>query len=77
MSVRRIQETPRTTKPYTEAQWQAILARGQAVDQALKRGDVRLTMGGEPTFIAADDMDAPEWNTDAHGPDQARTMPAG
>ena len=68
MSVQRIKETPRTTKPYTEAQWQAILARGQAVDRALKRNDVRLTMGGEPTFIAADDMDAPEWNTDALGP---------
>ncbi len=68
MSVRRIRETPRTTKPYTEAQWQAILARGAEVDRALIRGDVRLTMGGEPTFVAADDMDAPEWNTAALGP---------
>jgi transglutaminase-like putative cysteine protease len=68
MSVERIKETPRTTKPYTDAQWQAILARGQDVDRALTRNDVRLTMGGEPTFIAADDMDAPEWNTDALGP---------
>jgi uncharacterized protein (DUF2126 family)/transglutaminase-like putative cysteine protease len=68
MSVRRILETPRTTKPYSEAQWQAILARGHEVDRALRRSDVRLTMGGEPTFIAADDMDAPEWNTDALGP---------
>ena len=68
MSVRRIRETPRTTKPYTEPQWQAILARGAEVDRALTRGDMRLTMGGEPTFIAANDMDAPEWNTDALGP---------
>ncbi|HVZ07078.1 DUF2126 domain-containing protein [Rhodopila sp.] len=68
MSVRRILETPRTTKPYTEAQWQAILARGAEVDRALDRGDVRLTMGGEPTFVSATDMDAPEWNTDALGP---------
>ena len=68
MAVRRIKETPRTTMPYTDTQWQAILARGQDVDRALKRSDVRLTMGGEPTFIAADDMDAPEWNTDALGP---------
>ncbi len=68
MSIRRIRETPRTTKPYTDAQWQAILARGQAVDHALTRGDVRLTMGGEPTFISATDVDAPEWNTDAMGP---------
>ncbi len=68
MSIRRIKETPRTTKPYTEAAWQAILARGAAVDRALVRGDVRLTMGGEPTFVAASDMDAPEWNTAALGP---------
>ncbi|HQT78921.1 MAG: IMP dehydrogenase, partial [Rhodospirillales bacterium 20-64-7] len=68
MEVRRIKETPRTTKPYTEAQWQAILAQGHQVDRALARGDVRLTMGGEPTFISATDMDAPEWNTAALGP---------
>ncbi|WP_149539628.1 transglutaminase family protein [Siccirubricoccus phaeus] len=68
MEVRRVRETPRVTKPYTEAQWQDILARGQTVDRALKAGDVRLTMGGEPTFIAADDMDAAEWNTAALGP---------
>jgi uncharacterized protein (DUF2126 family)/transglutaminase-like putative cysteine protease len=72
MSVRRILETPRTTKPYTEAQWQAILAQGHKVDHALRRQDVRLTMGGEPTFIAADDMDAPEWNTEAMGPTKRR-----
>jgi uncharacterized protein (DUF2126 family)/transglutaminase-like putative cysteine protease len=68
MSVRRVRETPRTTKPYTDTQWQAILARGAEVDRALARGDVRLTFGGEPTFIAANDMDAPEWNTAALGP---------
>ncbi len=72
MSVRRVRETPRVTKPYTEAQWQAILARGAAVDRQLASGDVRLTFGGEPTFIAADDMDAAEWNTDALGPTKRR-----
>ncbi|MDR3537335.1 MAG: transglutaminase family protein [Acetobacteraceae bacterium] len=72
MSVRRVRETPRTTKPYTEAAWQAILARGADVDRALARGNVRLTMGGEPTFVSASDMDAPEWNTDALGPTKQR-----
>jgi uncharacterized protein (DUF2126 family)/transglutaminase-like putative cysteine protease len=68
MAVTRIRETPRTTKPYEEATWQAILARGAEVDRALSRGNVRLTMGGEPTFVSATDIDAPEWNTDALGP---------
>ncbi len=68
MAVVRIAETPRTTKPYSDAQWQAIVARGREVDRSLTGNDVRLTMGGEPTFIAAGDMDAPEWNTDALGP---------
>ncbi|WP_048861501.1 transglutaminase family protein, partial [Acidisphaera rubrifaciens] len=68
MRMRRVLETPRTTKPYTEATWSDILAAGRRVDRALTAGDVRLTMGGEPTFVAADDPDAPEWNTDALGP---------
>ena len=68
MGVRRIAETPRTTAPYDEATWQAILAAGQAVDRVLAGSDVRLTMGGEPTFIAADDLDAEEWNSSALGP---------
>ena len=68
MQVRRISETPRVTKPYTEPQWQDILAAGARVDRALSAGDVRLTLGGEPTFVAASDMDTPEWNTDAMGP---------
>jgi transglutaminase-like putative cysteine protease len=68
MSVRRISESPRVTKPYSEAQWQDILAAGTLVDHALTAGDVRLTLGGEPTFVSATDIDAPEWNTDAMGP---------
>jgi uncharacterized protein (DUF2126 family)/transglutaminase-like putative cysteine protease len=66
-SVSRIHEDPRVTKPYSEAQWTAINALGEKVDKLLKKDDVRLTMGGEPTFVSIDDMDAPEWNTDADG----------
>ncbi|NHN90688.1 transglutaminase family protein [Acetobacter sicerae] len=68
MQVKRVAETPRTTKPYDEQTWEAILAAGEVVDRQLEASDVRLTMGGEPTFIAADDMDAPEWNIEALGP---------
>jgi uncharacterized protein (DUF2126 family)/transglutaminase-like putative cysteine protease len=68
MHVRRIHESPRVTKPYTGAQWREIEALGRRVDAALSSGDVRLTMGGEPTFVSIDDMQGDEWNTAALGP---------
>jgi uncharacterized protein (DUF2126 family)/transglutaminase-like putative cysteine protease len=68
MSVQRIFESPRVTKPYLEAQWQDILALGARVDQQLVADDVRLTQGGEPTFVGVDDRQGAEWNTDALGP---------
>ena len=67
MTVTRIHEDPRVTKPYSEADWQKIDRLGQQVDADLKRQDVRLTQGGEPTFVSIDDMDGAEWNTLAHG----------
>jgi uncharacterized protein (DUF2126 family) len=72
MSIARINEVPRVTRPYSEEQWTAIQALGQQVDAALVAGDVRLTMGGEPTFVSIDDMDGAEWNTAALGPDKRR-----
>ena len=70
MKVERILETARVTKPYSETQWAAIDALGKRVDEALKKDDVRLTMGGEPTFVSIDDMDGEEWNTAAVGADK-------
>jgi uncharacterized protein (DUF2126 family) len=72
MSVTRIRESPRVTLPYSDEQWAAIEALGHQVDADLKRDDVRLTMGGEPTFVSIDDFDGAEWNTIALGPMKRR-----
>ncbi|MDR3213795.1 MAG: transglutaminase family protein [Azoarcus sp.] len=72
MKVARIRETPRATKPYSEEQWAAIERLGYAVDAGLASGDVRLTQGGEPTFVPVDNPDGVEWNTAAMGPDKKR-----
>src|SRR5579871_3842719 len=68
MSIERVFEPPRVTKPYTDDQWRAIEALGDRVNEVLQAGDVRLTMGGEPTFVSIDDMDGAEWMTAAVGP---------
>ncbi len=68
MSVSRVWEAPRVTLPYTEEQWDAIEKLGHQVDADLKRNDVRLTQGGEPTFVSVDDREGDEWNTEAMGP---------
>jgi uncharacterized protein (DUF2126 family)/transglutaminase-like putative cysteine protease len=68
MSVSRVWEAPRVTLPYSDAQWADIEKLGAVIDAQLKAGDVRLTQGGEPTFVSIDDRDGAEWNTDAMGP---------
>ena len=68
----RIHEDPRVTKPYTEEQWATIIGLGNKVDEDFQRGDIRLTMGGEPTFVSVDDMEAKEWNTAADGPQKRK-----
>ncbi len=72
MNVTRLHEDPRVTKPYTEAQWQRVLELGSEIDRRLQQDDVRLTMGGEPTFVSVDDMDGAEWNVAAVGADKRR-----
>jgi uncharacterized protein (DUF2126 family)/transglutaminase-like putative cysteine protease len=68
MSLQRVHESPRVTLPYTDDQWAQIEVLGDAIDSDLKKNDVRLTMGGEPTFISLDDPDGPEWNFIAASP---------
>ncbi|MGD9853682.1 MAG: DUF2126 domain-containing protein [Planctomycetaceae bacterium] len=72
MSLTRIHESPRVTKPYTDDEWSGIESLGRQVDADLQTQDVRLTMGGEPTFVSIDDMEGPEWTTAAVGPHKQR-----
>ena len=68
MQLTRVHEDPRVTRPYTDAQWAAIQEIGRQVDRDLAKQDVRLTQGGEPTFVSSDDMEGPEWNHTALSP---------
>ena len=68
MKVDRVSEHPRITKPFSDASWERLNALGKKVDEKLAEGDVRLTMGGEPTFVSIDDFESAEWNTAAVGP---------
>ena len=67
MKVERVWQAPRVTKPYSEEQWSAIDSLGKQIDATLRSEDVRLTMGGEPTFVSVQNAQAPEWNTEALG----------
>ncbi|MGF1464481.1 MAG: DUF2126 domain-containing protein [Maricaulaceae bacterium] len=72
MAVTRLREPARISKPFTEAEWADVDAAGMAVEAKLQAMDVRLTQGGEPTFIANTDRDADEWTIAAVGPTNRR-----
>ena len=68
MRVTRMAEKPRVTYPFSDQAWAALDALGERVDVDLRTQDVRLTMGGEPTFVSVDDYQSAEWSTAAFGP---------
>jgi len=67
MNIERVIDKPRVTKPYTDEQWEGITSLGRSVDEHLQKSEVRLSVGGEPTFVSIEDPDAPEWNIAALG----------
>ncbi|XDD42693.1 DUF2126 domain-containing protein [Leptospira sp. WS60.C2] len=67
MHVERILETPRVTLPYLEEDWNRIIKLGDSINKRIKKNDIRLTIGGEPTFVSTENREAPEWNFDALG----------
>ncbi|MCW7465542.1 transglutaminase family protein [Leptospira levettii] len=67
MHVERVLETPRVTLPYLEEDWNRILKLGDSINKRIKKNDIRLTIGGEPTFVSTENREAPEWNFDALG----------
>jgi uncharacterized protein (DUF2126 family) len=68
MSIRRLNDAPRPSKPFTEEAWLQVEQVAHSVDADLEAQDVRLTMGGEPTFVGIDETESPQWNIDALGP---------
>jgi uncharacterized protein (DUF2126 family) len=68
MRVTRINEAPRVTKPFSDEAWERLDRLGDRVDADIRAQDMRLTMGGEPTFVSIDDFEGAEWNTSAVGP---------
>ncbi|MGD0758181.1 MAG: transglutaminase family protein [Candidatus Sulfotelmatobacter sp.] len=68
ISIRRLNDPPRPAKPFTEEAWLQVEQLAHRVDEDLEAQDVRLTMGGEPTFVGIDETESPQWNIDALGP---------
>ena len=71
----------RHADPRRPARHQAVHRRAVAGDRCRwatrststwQAGDVRLTMGGEPTFVSIDDMEGAEWKTEALGTHKRR-----
>lgn len=62
MTVTRIHEDRRVTKPYLDHEWEAIDALGKQIDKEMVSLGLELTMGGEPTFISIDNRSGSEWN---------------
>ena len=66
-SVRRLDGGVQLTQPYTESEWAAVRGVAHRIDLDLNSQDVRLTLGGEPTFVGIDEPESPQWHVEALG----------
>ncbi|MCX7633935.1 MAG: transglutaminase family protein, partial [Turneriella sp.] len=67
MEVIRLDEKPRSTRPYPQSVWQQLTEIAKKLDGELATSDIRLSIGGEPTFISASDRESRQWHYDALG----------
>jgi uncharacterized protein (DUF2126 family) len=72
MTVKRLNDAPRVSRPVSDEDWTKVEEVAHRVDADLAAEDVRLTMGGEPTFVGLDEPESPQWNIDAMGPEKRR-----
>jgi uncharacterized protein (DUF2126 family)/transglutaminase-like putative cysteine protease len=70
MSVRRLNDSRPRSQGDAEEQWLCIRQVAHRVDKDLEAHDVRLTMGGEPTYVGVDEPESAQWNIDAPGDDK-------
>jgi uncharacterized protein (DUF2126 family)/transglutaminase-like putative cysteine protease len=67
LSVQRLNESPSLIKPFSDEEWSRVREVAHKVDRKLVEQDVRLTMGGEPTFVGIDEPESPQWSVEALG----------
>ncbi|HEX5062087.1 MAG TPA: transglutaminase family protein [Kofleriaceae bacterium] len=69
-AIARLGHETRPTAPFTDEVWSDLLAAGDRADAALGAAGLNVTVGGEPTFTARENVAAAEWQGGALGPDK-------
>lgn len=69
-TIARLGHEARPTAPFTDEIWGELLAAGDRADASLTAAGLAVTVGGEPTFTARENVAAAEWQGGALGPDK-------
>jgi uncharacterized protein (DUF2126 family) len=72
MSINRLNDSAPVLPVNADDNWLRIRQLAHRIDADLEAHDVRLTMGGEPTYVGIDEPESAQWNIDALG-DAKRT----